>query len=309
MPPKRARMVLKHKKELSPSVVEKCPAEVWAEIFELACTDGGPTGRSLSLVSKYINASKSSKYFTLALKQKQFRPLALVLKKLPFNSRRCRHIFAREDNTDAGFFISDLNRLLILVAPTLQTLEVRASKVTLTFPFQFPALVDLVISGTLDLGTQSARAKVRYPALKRLHIDPAGNVKHSQGRLADDINKISPDLTHLRISLEFSWGLFNESVLSLVYNTMEPLSPCAEHCKLPSTVRRFCIQPPGTDWFDRSIPRAMARLRQIAKTNDRFFVLQRQGARNPDWFAAEREWLETRAGGRDCWDDDSDLHY
>jgi WD40 repeat protein len=34
--------------------MDRCPAEIWQRIFLLACTDGGRTGRSLSLVSKYI---------------------------------------------------------------------------------------------------------------------------------------------------------------------------------------------------------------------------------------------------------------
>ena len=94
---------------------------------------------------------------------KQFRLLALVLKKLPFNSRRSRHILPHGDDTDVGFFISDLNRLLILIAPTLQTLEVRASKATLTFPLQLPALIDLPTFGTLVFGRQ-AEQKICYPA-------------------------------------------------------------------------------------------------------------------------------------------------
>lgn len=38
---------------------DHCPLEICHEIFQYACTDGGKTGRSLALVSKYIrNASK-----------------------------------------------------------------------------------------------------------------------------------------------------------------------------------------------------------------------------------------------------------
>lgn len=70
---------------------------------------------------------------------------------------------------------------------------------------------------------------------------------------------------------------------------MEPLSPSVAHSKLPSTVRGFCIQHFEMDWFDQKFYRAMARLRQIAKTNDKFSLMQGQGARSSDWFAAERE--------------------
>ena len=36
------------------------PAELWREITTLACTDGGPTGRSLALTCRYLNAQTSS---------------------------------------------------------------------------------------------------------------------------------------------------------------------------------------------------------------------------------------------------------
>ncbi|KZT04440.1 uncharacterized protein LAESUDRAFT_294420 [Laetiporus sulphureus 93-53] len=35
--------------------MEDCPAEIWARIFSLACTDGGYTGQSLSQVSRYFH--------------------------------------------------------------------------------------------------------------------------------------------------------------------------------------------------------------------------------------------------------------
>ena len=38
-----------------PSSMETCLIEVWHEIFAIACTDGGLTGRSLSLVSKHFH--------------------------------------------------------------------------------------------------------------------------------------------------------------------------------------------------------------------------------------------------------------
>lgn len=48
--------------------MDRCPPEICSQIFTLACTDGGYTGRSLSAVSKYIHeTSKPHKYKSIAL--------------------------------------------------------------------------------------------------------------------------------------------------------------------------------------------------------------------------------------------------
>ncbi|KAI0677633.1 hypothetical protein C8Q78DRAFT_1066122 [Trametes maxima] len=48
--------------------MDKLPAELLERIFLLACTDGGRTGRSLALTSKFIHAvSRTSRFHTIAL--------------------------------------------------------------------------------------------------------------------------------------------------------------------------------------------------------------------------------------------------
>src|ERR1700691_3175931 len=48
--------------------MDHCPPEVCSQIFSLACTDGGYTGRSLSAVSRYIHeTSKPYKYKSIGL--------------------------------------------------------------------------------------------------------------------------------------------------------------------------------------------------------------------------------------------------
>lgn len=52
--------------------MDRLPTEIWESIFQHACTDGGPTGRSLSLVSKRArDLSSPSKYYTLVLHARQ----------------------------------------------------------------------------------------------------------------------------------------------------------------------------------------------------------------------------------------------
>src|SRR5882762_6025619 len=70
--------------------MELCPPEICAEIFQLACVDDGTTGRSLSLVSRYIhNASSSVKYQSLAVRgPHQTLALASVLETTSPSQRR-----------------------------------------------------------------------------------------------------------------------------------------------------------------------------------------------------------------------------
>jgi len=47
--------------------MNRCPVEIYAHIFQLACMDGGYTGRALSLVSKYFHdVSKPLKYYSVS---------------------------------------------------------------------------------------------------------------------------------------------------------------------------------------------------------------------------------------------------
>ncbi|KZP05550.1 hypothetical protein FIBSPDRAFT_695374, partial [Athelia psychrophila] len=39
--------------------MDRAPSEIWTEIFSHACVDSGLTGRSLSLVSKFIRAESA----------------------------------------------------------------------------------------------------------------------------------------------------------------------------------------------------------------------------------------------------------
>ena len=69
--------------------------EIWNQIFTLACTDNGFTGRSLSLVSRYIyKTSKSAKLQSLSVtKPQQIHALARLIAETPPNHRRVRYLF------------------------------------------------------------------------------------------------------------------------------------------------------------------------------------------------------------------------
>ena len=181
--PKRAstRRSIKNIHRYSPiPAIYKCPIEIFDEIFSMACTDGGETGRSLSTVSKRIcEVSKVFKYRTLHVKQHQLRPLARVLRSLPLDARRVVHLFILPPDLGQPFFASqrdrffdiDKNRVLALVAHSLRTLKVATNHAQLLLPITLPFLWDLTMHSALEVVEKcTKRKKACYPALKRFHF-------------------------------------------------------------------------------------------------------------------------------------------
>ena len=72
-----------------------CPPEIWHEIFALACTDTGSTGRSLSLVSKHFHdISGPFKYQSLAITQcRQLIAFARTFSQLPDFQKKIKYLF------------------------------------------------------------------------------------------------------------------------------------------------------------------------------------------------------------------------
>lgn len=74
--------------------MDRTPPEVWVRIFSFACLDTGFTGRSLSLVSKYIcEVSKPVKFQSIALHgHDQILAFAALLERIPPHLRRVRNL-------------------------------------------------------------------------------------------------------------------------------------------------------------------------------------------------------------------------
>jgi len=160
--------------------MDHCPIEIWSQIFTLACTDNGFTGRSLSLTSRYIHElSKSVKLQSLSVtKPQQIRGLARLLADTPPKYRRVRYLFIGDDEWDREEFqweegsavtmdvwnsraeecrryetpiLDAYLRILRTVAPTLTTLLVHFQSYTTcpSFPtsIPFPSLIELTLYG------------------------------------------------------------------------------------------------------------------------------------------------------------------
>ncbi|KAJ7117718.1 hypothetical protein C8R44DRAFT_626633, partial [Mycena epipterygia] len=76
-------------------MIDQTPPEICAHIFDFACRDSGYTGRSLSLVSRYIHeTSKQAKLQSITLVgRQQILAFARLLEKTPPHLRTTRYLF------------------------------------------------------------------------------------------------------------------------------------------------------------------------------------------------------------------------
>jgi hypothetical protein len=304
------------------SAVENCPAEIWSRIFSEACMDDGSTGRSLSLVSKYIrDTSKPYKYQCLFVEERQLRLLVSTLKMIPLEFRRVRHLFLSSKPwasnhiayLDGEFFNTDKNRLLILVSSTLQTLEVGSFNADLYLAFQMPALLDLTLHGFACFKQPPSRHIVCYPQLQRLHITCIGlkGVKF-MGRL----DSIAPQMRELRVSLSH-YGYWSNPLLNLLRDefTSALETPRADHSKTatssPFSIQKIIFQPYFPDLYypyDQAQRDALIKSFRQMRRDGRFVLLTENLIHDshflnhhPRLTALKGSWEACRAGSRDCW--------
>jgi hypothetical protein len=253
--------------------------EIWNQIFTLACTDNGFTGRSLSLVSRYIHkTSKSAKLQSLSVtKPQQIHALARLIAETPPKYRRVRYLFIaspgpyddesddREadseeegSNTSAADaadhdkeVLAAFQHIIRALAPTLTTLHVH-------FPFYreslflpttetFPSLVELTLYGpySIELPSLSDHPPL-FPSLRRLHLaDCYCDSTGCYGRIAN----VAPLLTHLCLPYQSSMA---DSLLAglrtrVISRTHSPTSSSDSHGfavgTLPSTIEMVLIDP------------------------------------------------------------------
>lgn len=74
--------------------MERCPPELWTRISAYACVDDGTTGRSLSLVSRYISqASDPFRLQSICVCGEKLEPFLEMLDALRPGVHRVRHLF------------------------------------------------------------------------------------------------------------------------------------------------------------------------------------------------------------------------
>ncbi|GJE99330.1 hypothetical protein PsYK624_155840 [Phanerochaete sordida] len=321
------------------------PVETWLHIVALACTDGGRTGRALSLVSRKMLSVVDPIRFRCVLlaHEDQLRAFSRVLgARDPSPTIHHLLIFVKKHSGgEAGVrdstenFENSLHKIISVAAPTVQTLAVHGITNDLGLcNLVFPVLHDLAIDA---LPSNTASHASCFPSLRRLHIS-----SHSRRRdFWADLARFAPALTHLRLSgltQEASLSTFLRVLLKLpaerwssnvVVAGADSMDDAGEECapedpavaaavaRLPA-LRHVVVQPLRLEYegwcgegpFLHGLMKNG--LQRIASA-----CAQRQGTRNmyllqdgPRYSLedARRDWLDAVEGGEGPWAEGSDAN-
>lgn len=238
-----------------------CAAELWQDIFERACTDGGTTGCSLALVSKSVHqASAPFRYYSVMLEgTNQLSAFVRVLE----NSDRApnvRHLFVCDIHsmhsppTDSSPIMSDigvmrLSQLLSAVSYSLETLTLNHYGVRrFTLPsILLPMLKELNIHGD-HFGYMDEEIAV-FPKLTRLNFEgwmlctlPSAEIAF---RFLHTFSTNAPLLADLVASSSSVFAWWTHALPSLVSDPSAPSSTA----ELFPMLRSFFVQlEPLTPW-------------------------------------------------------------
>lgn len=218
--------------------MDKCPPEIHGRIFYFACLDDGTTGRTLPLVSRYIN-EVSSPYQWQSLRLIGIKDLKRFCEKSTKSSvlrRPVYHLFLGEPNGyDAEYYCNSdaahtphrnlctyVSQVLQYVSPTLETFtfhssafcDTSAESLACIFQFHYPNLSELTvrsqcIPAKVVQAADTSQVPLRSPPnLRRLHFAfPCHGFSHDNfDSLRQLTNAIGPNVTHLRISMLDRWG-------------------------------------------------------------------------------------------------------
>lgn len=259
------------------------PSDVWANIFAHACTDSGTTGRSLSLVSKFIReASAPVKLQSLSFHNlRQITSFYQLLLQTPPHLRRVRYLYITTvppPPARRGLARLVPSRRVPEVAPNLGTEEREQWQKTILRILQevaafvevlyldvhlhylqnpshhpdycaFPRLTDLSSDGFplhLNVRLDSKAISAMCPQLRHWHIKGAFQpMQHESGSNLGALGLISIVAPSIT-HLRFS-GLEHETWFVLDLKSAFGLK-LPDHCqgrnhKLPKTIQRVYVKP------------------------------------------------------------------
>lgn len=206
-------------------MADKIPIEIWSSIAVLACTDGGRTGRSLSLSCRFLHSvMQPLRLHTVALFGVELlhsftQCLRLSCLSSPDHPPEIRHLFVAipiqywEPRATPKEQIANFNEDIVAVmthaAPTLRTLTVRdpytldignstGMRAGMPLPaldtLHFPALEALTMQW--HASPSRTNAHERFPRLTRLHVvRPSMSMQMWEGLM-----RYAPGVQHLRFS-------------------------------------------------------------------------------------------------------------
>lgn len=273
--------------------MNRCPLELWAKITALACSDGGYTGCSLSLVSHTMHdIVEPMRYHSVSLighrRLFAFAARLAALKAPPV----IRHLFM-SDIHDRGHSIEEMggrftmelwqelhaqtrqtmaeinftiHNILATIAPRLYSLVIhdRFFDLTVDLPI-FPHLHDITL---LSLPSScTADVHTRFPSLRRLYLISARTSHAFWLGLAN----FAPHITHLRLS-NVSEDVCISSFLRILLDIPPPpMVPGALH-----TVEDNCYPPMSQEARDAAT--AASRLSTLE-----YLYVQPHAYRNTGW--------------------------
>ncbi|KAK0475515.1 hypothetical protein IW261DRAFT_1494847 [Armillaria novae-zelandiae] len=218
------------------------PCEIWIHIFEFSCTDGGQTGRSISLVSKLArDLVQPLRLNSLCVTSaRQIIGLREHLERLSLDERVVYHLLIASTypGPDTRIYptqvYDSMTRILRLVSQTLVTLTTHLlflSNPILPQGLHFPHLEELTLYGHFNTFTD----REAIPSLRRLHISTLSGGE----MLIRNITWGCPFLTHLYVlergislpEVEKSLGVIPEST---------PATP--SRVQFPRTIKKILVE-------------------------------------------------------------------
>ncbi|KAK0194870.1 hypothetical protein F5146DRAFT_1132291 [Armillaria mellea] len=201
------------------------PCEIWIHIFEFSCTDGGQTGRSISLVSKQArDLVQPLRLNSLCVTSaRQIIGLKQYLERLSLDERAVYHLFIASTYPVAGYW--DLPNPDIRLHD-----ENSAARLTVT-GHHFPHLEELTLYGHFNTFTD----REAVPSLRRLHISALSGGE----MLVRNIARGCPFLTHLYV-LERGLSLPEVGKSLGVIPESTPATP--SRFQLPRTIKKILVE-------------------------------------------------------------------
>ena len=286
--------------------MDRCPPEILYKIFALACTDGGYTGSSLSLVSRHIHATSFPvRYHTVSLWG--FPRMCMFQKTLaPMSSYppAVHHLFISDGHVPVSGteVLEEAASIISTLAPTLITLAgslrpgITGVNSTSVIP-HLPLLQDLSLCFT---GPYSTSPDLSLPNLRRLH---KWDTLYEQRNLADVnvITRVAPQLTEIRLS-NVKQDCLHALQTVLNGEGAQDASGGPDVLQLPQTLKHFFIQGSlSWNWghINTTVQEALERLLQEIEAEHKKVVLVPTCGYSIE--ECKKDWLEVIDGGDGCW--------
>ncbi|KAF8874776.1 hypothetical protein CPB84DRAFT_560788 [Gymnopilus junonius] len=209
--------------------MDRCPSEICGEIYSFACRDDGTTGRSLSLVSRYISeTSRPYKFQSVTIVgHQQLVAFANLIEDTPQELRRVQCIFISAHSrhttsnpralspeyTQRRESYAAVERLLRAIAEWVKIIHVFFVfyRPFVLLPVELPVLEELTLHGPLETSAEHD-LEIQFKSLKHLHLTSSCAPSY----LIHKILKLAPSLIHLCISASDRSGAVANEWMSLL---------------------------------------------------------------------------------------------